>query len=1031
MSHVFALPSISTMGKLLSHAQAQEFQAWVVGKARKKSRGGSGEKDDKAKKKDARAKLEAKLEAAAKARRDNLEETVEKAKGLGDRAVERAAKKLERARKNLAERLEEAMASAAERRQSQLDRESERLAKRNERVREASMEAMRARDDRSKSMAAELERRLHNAEKLRRANRSFPVWKKKCAVRSLRERSSTRLVQRAWRDFRNHHRTTRELAMRFTSSGVTVERAKEETFERFAGRIQSKRTLAATSALLERIDFKLRSLGITGDADEHLVSRVAPVSKRGANQERFPARVVLCAYMVAGHPDEVFNARTSREEALREAAEPFARSLDALAGHLASRGAQGCSHLLRTFHELWRSHLEAFAVWKLHDAADLEADLVRTAGQLKRSAMRKVPAHLPRNHLSHDHAAVVDQVDSDIRLLRDRIRRLTGEEGVHRLDDHVAAVEAVEETNSGTIDDDGDSDVRSERTVISSGAETEEDDSMGARDAARSTPRSSSSFTFGKRKQRAEPREDKERKVPLPGWEETLVNELLHNPDYQLPAPEKEETEEEESTESGSLEKRLATQMHKAFWDKFEQDVREGTPERRAETVLRLAGEFRGNVAAMVPSSMREQIERRLGDEPLKSALASLDNEPDAALAQLWSILNAAAHVLKNVGAPARDAEVDAIPNVVKECRDPAQALAKGFQSLFHQVKTVKRDAANAQLGPIRELIRSSDPSPALQWAQKAFCARHGIAMEGNDGHPPAERLPKAMALLSSSLRHLDSLELDLLPHLGSNTISQVSGSEEQAPPDAMASGRNVVAGQQRVQPPSLLSTGAHLKPVSSLKDEEAAVRLGLVELVQEPRKVAAEAVPETMELDATRAVECQNEFQQLQVRAACLLLYRQLAGDSARAEEVATRVKSLLADPSTRLNHLADEIASQAQPSNPQSQLAEGMLKRLTNPDDAVFRRVSSSLSSALRALVVLGPVSGESPARDSLSRCGSVCLLGDARDLAKTLLEMSHVNLLVHRPLYRRLLEDLSSSQRASSHRRNPSSDSNVSSP
>jgi len=180
-----------------------------------------------------------------------------------------------------------------------------------------------------------------------------PRSPRSAAIEQLRRHSSTRRLQRLWREFAAQKKTTRALAAAFVESGVTdikldaegrviravpVEPAapavddaaaagapagpvfvggvlgsgqslpQHERFEVFAEKLQSQRTLRAAGALLRRLEERLAARGASLEGAQVLLKRLFPSAAAGGKKvERYPVRVALVAYMIRAHPEVVFN----------------------------------------------------------------------------------------------------------------------------------------------------------------------------------------------------------------------------------------------------------------------------------------------------------------------------------------------------------------------------------------------------------------------------------------------------------------------------------------------------------------------------------------------------------------------------------------------------------------------------------------------------------------------------------------------------------------------------------------------------
>ena len=64
-------------------------------------------------------------------------------------------------------------------------------------------------------------------------------------------------------------------------------------------------------ALLKRLDARLALRGNTSDGAQALLRQLSPAAAKGRKLDRYPVRVMLCAYMIQAHPEVVFNKGVS------------------------------------------------------------------------------------------------------------------------------------------------------------------------------------------------------------------------------------------------------------------------------------------------------------------------------------------------------------------------------------------------------------------------------------------------------------------------------------------------------------------------------------------------------------------------------------------------------------------------------------------------------------------------------------------------------------------------------------------------
>lgn len=225
-------------------------------------------------------------------------------------------------------------------------------------------------------------------------------------------------------------------------------------FEQLALLIESSTTLQTTKALLDRLEFRYklsREFTSTPNASswddiDHLLKRVASPkrmarprrsisngdAKKGGSSKpavrtpvklsRYQVRVVLCAYMILGHPDAVLSGQGEREVALAASAEKFVQEFELLTRIILNGPtltSDNSTVVRKTFRSqltacdsAWCSYLNSFVVWKVKDAQSLEKDLVRAACQLEISMIQtcKMTPKGDSGPLTHDMKAVQKQV---------------------------------------------------------------------------------------------------------------------------------------------------------------------------------------------------------------------------------------------------------------------------------------------------------------------------------------------------------------------------------------------------------------------------------------------------------------------------------------------------------------------------------------------------------------------------------------------------------------------------------------------
>ena len=254
------------------------------------------------------------------------------------------------------------------------------------------------------------------------------------------------------------------------------------SFDEFAEAMSATETLKAAQAVLRRFEDmgKVKKSFARGDLCDGLLKRLFPRLPKGKKADRYPPRAFLSAYMIQSHPEVVLSQQGPRETALAEAAGNMLASFEALLSRFLKTTASSSSgpsfaslpSLLRQFDESWVAYLELFIAWKSHDAAGLESELIRAAVELETSRLLKVgsraaaaaaaaataagfasisstninaTAAMRAKAAKQDLEALEEGVDHDLKLISERVERLTGQQGAARLEAALAAARASAE----------------------------------------------------------------------------------------------------------------------------------------------------------------------------------------------------------------------------------------------------------------------------------------------------------------------------------------------------------------------------------------------------------------------------------------------------------------------------------------------------------------------------------------------------------------------------------------------------------
>ncbi|KAH9751389.1 T-complex protein 11 [Citrus sinensis] len=908
----------------------------------------------------------------------------------------------------------------------------------------------------------------------------------------------SRKLARCWRQFLKHRRSTLELARSYDALKINEMSVKSLPFEQLALLIESTATLQTVKTLLERLEsrFKIfRAVDAASnhssclDSIDHLLKRVASPKKRPtprtplrsreakkvnssreagrtpAKLSRYPVRVVLCAYMILGHPDAVFSGQGEREIALAKSAEEFIGQFELLIkvileGPIQSSDEESDSwpkrwtirSQLAAFDKAWCSYLNCFVMWKVKDAKSLEDDLVRAACQLELSMIHKckMTAEGDNGALTHDLKAIQKQVTEDQKLLREKVQHLSGDAGMERMECALSETrskyfEAKENgspigspiTNFLSTSPPSSSAASASVTILdhksnqTKGAERpnhvvrslfrEENPSVTKRidSSASGTSSSGTSSVSGQLASSVERRSVKENEV--------IINEYVHNQHYAA-----FDIFTVNNEKPNIIKAKIRETMEKAFWDGIAESVKQG--EHNYDRIIQLVREVRDEICGMAPQSWKEEITEAIDPEILSQVVlssGSLDID------YLGRILEFALTTLQKLSAPANDDDMKANhQRLLKELAEICQirdesnyshvnAMIKGLRFVLEQIRALQQEIIRARMRMMEPFLKG----PAgLEYLRKGFADRYGPP---SDAHTS---LPVTLQWLSSILTCKD-YEWEEHKSSLSALVSQETSSGLPLPSTTLRTG-----GSFRVKTSGNQITSSHTSDVSNItvnqqpecKGErlDLMVRLGLLKLVSAITGITEEALPETLMLNLPRLRAVQAQIQKIIVISNSILVCRQtLLGERVVAsptdmEDVVSKCTERLLE---LLDHAEDagieeivETISRFSSEDEESvnldklQLRKAvmarMLRKSLQAGDPIFERVSRAVYLAARGLVLggTGP-KGRKLAELALRKVGAATLIEKVVEAAEVLVVAANVSVSVHGPWYTNLTEKM----------------------
>ncbi|KAL6964385.1 hypothetical protein U1Q18_035440 [Sarracenia purpurea var. burkii] len=896
------------------------------------------------------------------------------------------------------------------------------------------------------------------------------------------------MLARCWRRFLRLNKTTLDLAKAYNSLNVSEREVKSMPFEHLALLIESPATLQTVKALLDRLEsrYKVSKLvtatnnSSSWDDIDHLLKRVAsPVRRRtprkstpskdakgrsGSSGEvvkssvklsRYQVRIVLCAYMILGHPDAVFSGQGEREIALAKSAEKFVREFESLIKIILDGGPkQGGSDeesgpayarhgtfrpQLAAFDEAWCSYLNSFVAWKVKDAELLEEDLVRAACQLELSMIqtcKMTPDGGDSGALTHDMMAIQKQVTEDQKLLREKVHHLCGDAGIERMecalsDTRIKYFKSLENGNPvgssivripsqappsypdcpsvSNSDEKGKTVDGNERPTSVVRSLFQEGSLPPLKEIGASASSSSLDGQF----------HNTDEKLAMEN--KMIVNEFLHEQHHTFA-----DSLTSNSEEQSSIKAKIKETMEKAFWDSIIYALKQEEP--KYDRVVELMREVRDEICEMAPQSWKEEIFEAIDLDILSQVLnlGKLDMD------YLGKILEFALTTLRKLSAPADEDELKvAHLKLLKELAEICQdgngsnhshtlALVTGLRYVLEQIQALKQDISKARIKIIEPLLKG----PAgFDYLKNAFSISYG---------PPSDSLialPLTMRWLSSMWESKDQEW-----HQHTNALSELTRSNESLfqrllPSTTLRTGGSVV-GKNATNATGLIGSDKKQHPECKGEKVDLLVRLGLLKLVSEVSGLTHEALPETLKLNFVRLRAVQDQLQKIIVISTSVLVLRQtlLSEQMVRnSEDMEATIFSCVKQLSELLDSVEDagineiiEILSTFAEGNNKPidtiklQYRKNVMVRLLTKSlqagDPVFTRVNRAVYLATRGVVVGGSgPAGRALAEMALRQVGAVALLDMVMESASVLLVAATVSCNIHGPWYAHLIEKM----------------------
>ena len=699
----------------------------------------------------------------------------------------------------------------------------------------------------------------------------------------------------------------------------------------------------SSSCTPENIDHLLKHLGSpntrilpSSAARARVTPKRTTKNSDAGKLPRYSPRVVLCAYMILGHPGAVFNVQGEREKLLVESATNFVKEfellmktiLDGLDGACilqqstlgavspGSSNNQECSSIaadrtkfrsqLASFDKAWCAYLYHFVVWKAKDAKSLEEDLVTAACKLELSMMQTCKLTTEGmsdslNYTNINSTAIQKQVMVDQKLLREKVWHLGGEASIERMELALSETRSkfigAKENRSPLATSDANVASLSGHSLLSDTKDNLGTDGERLGRVVQSLSKASSSTS------QSNTRDNGGQMSSTGSGELPIENELVGYLLKASPSP----------SESNSGDKVISSQMSRTVPEQLptenEQMVNEilhGSFSDSSDDVGKVEGDFKAQVRETMEKAFWDVVvDSMKGDTPDYSYLVNLVKEVRDALHQMASkgwkeeitnninleilsqvlesstqgtqylgqILQYSLGMLRKLSSPAKEEEM-------KISHD------KLLNELIGHSDSHDRDPNAFVIAVIKGLRFTMEELKALQ--SEVSRARIQLLKPIIKGYGGVEYLQKAFAdrygsrsnalvFLTSTIQWI-STSKDMVEEEWNEYVSslQILPASDNVQPlvTTLRAGRGTPDQQQSTVP---VAGSTEILPECSGETLDRLVRIGLLQLISRMEGMERKSVPETFKLNWLRLRGVQSQFQQVIVIATSMLVQRQV----------------------------------------------------------------------------------------------------------------------------------------------------------
>lgn len=702
-----------------------------------------------------------------------------------------------------------------------------------------------------------------------------------------------------------------------------------------------------------------------------------------SQQSRYPSRVFLASYMIANYPEVVLSGVGAQETKLTESAINMMTAFDdMIRDSTYQEDIKLTSIAVEAFDSMWMLYHDQFRIWKSHDAAGLEADMIKAAVELELSRLTKLIQATERVRHQVDIEALSQAVDHDLQLIEERIATLTGDSGVVRLK---AALEAI-------------------KSELKDAEESSEKSS-------KSTP--SQSSPVKKMQRRSNDSDSSEsgatQQKPVHEWDNlSLIWNLLYDSNWRLPtkalemqwddATGKAIAMDMSEDDADRIQFMLMAERNK--WNEIENRLMDESTADKLTIVTQIIREVLDKLKSFAPTLVSEQFSKQFDSyasldislspkAPRKSPLEWIDVE------RCLDIIEWCSGLVTQLCAPSRDEDIAQARRLLSSQAKEAfgdkdrmysvtKFLVRSIRILKLQTSILSMDVANAHLQALTSRFSRLTPPLRVSYARKKLGDELGLtedSLQGDFDQTLKGNLPKTrgwLAIASGKLPRLSTFNSKLMTH-----NSALSHAKQTFP--KMKTGFDP---SKRYQNIDSQSETISLEKIDSLASWRGLVRVGLVHVISGDSVIGSLSLPETLNRDLQRLHDIKNEFQKCMVMAMCMIIIENHAECGAESMQIQknaakVRIQAILRDPNVCLKDISLEVCSCIQSLSPKVESFDdfsshilNILKSLLHRSSQEGRGITEHLNDILLRLLTIPDTHEqyESSLRDISNHCKQI---------------------------------------------------------